>query len=78
MRLVSTLIRTIMVLIAVVFGAIVFLTVMVVGGVFMLLSGKRPKVQIFKQAGWPPRQNFEPNPPMKDVTPIHQDQIKDR
>jgi len=66
MRLLFTLIKTL--LLFVVFGivAVVVSFILFIGGLIMLISGRRPKFRVYTQNDF--EQVFQ-RPPMRDVTP---------
>ncbi len=67
MRIILGLIRAVLILGGFIALAVVVGVVMLVGGAYMLLTGRRPKVRVFRPQGF--GGPFE-RPPMKDVTPI--------
>jgi hypothetical protein len=69
MKFLAALIRAVFFVIALIFTVAVVGTVMLVGSVIYLLSGRKPKVRVFRGANLGDVFQSQASPPMKDVTP---------
>lgn len=72
MRLITGLIRFIFLMLGLLVVGLVAAFVLITGTLFMLISGKRPQVRVFRPQGFGGRAPEEGpfyQPPMKDVTP---------